>query len=115
MKKNGEVTVSLKNLSEQTNIHFSIILKSTFELEGETPIRTGITFYWIRHAFEVDRNSLETKKKYVFYQTTIYFAEKLDLVFGFMKGKQMDKSKLAKEFAEIIIIVALTYKCLSNC
>ena len=50
-----------------------------------------------------------------FYQTTIYFAEKLDLVFGFMKGKQMDKSKLAKEFAEIIIIVALTYKCLSNC
>ena len=63
MKKNDEVIASLKNLSEQTNFYFSIILESTVELEHETLIRTGMTFYWIRHAFEVGRNTLETKKK----------------------------------------------------
>ena len=67
LKKIDKVIPSVKNLSEQTNINFSIILKSTFELEDETPIRTGMTFYWMRHAFEVGRNSLETEKE-------IYFA-----------------------------------------
>lgn len=87
LKKNDEVTASLKNLFEQTNIHFSIILKSTFELEGETPIRTGITFYWIRHAFEVDRNSLETKKKYVFLPNHHLFCWEIGSCFWFYERK----------------------------
>ena len=45
-KKNVEVIASLKNLSEQINTSFSIIIESIVELEQKTLIHTGMTFFF---------------------------------------------------------------------
>ena len=96
----------MKNLSEQINTSFSIVLESTVELEQETLIHTGMTFFLIRHAFEVGRNSINKKKKY-FLLSNHNFVEKLVLAFGFTKGKQVNKSDFVTKFAAVIITVAL--------
>ena len=79
---------SLKNLSEQINTSFSIIIESTVELEQETLIYTGMTFFLIRHVPEVGRNSTNKKKK-CFLLSNHSFVEKLVLVFGFKENRSI--------------------------
>ena len=73
---------------------------------GNFNIHRNDFFFLIRHASEVGRNSTNKKKKY-FLLSNHNFVEKLVLVFGFTKGKQMSKSDFVTKFAAVIITVAL--------
>ena len=73
-----------------------------------------IKVYWIRHSFEVERDSLQTKGKIISRYQTTKLLKIWSLCLVSMKGQKRDKSEFVSKFVGIIVAIIFIEKSFSS-